>query len=65
MLFEGINCVTAAYLGVKELVPPYLDQALGTADLITGVCFASAGSGYDPFTAKIRVGNSSTSVSTH
>ncbi|XP_030445088.1 GDSL esterase/lipase At5g45960-like [Syzygium oleosum] len=43
----------ASYFGVKELVPPYLDPSLSTEDLMTGVCFASAGSGYDPFTAEI------------
>ncbi|KAK3427088.1 hypothetical protein EUGRSUZ_F03393 [Eucalyptus grandis] len=42
----------AAHYGVKELLPPYLDPALSTEDLTTGVCFASAGSGYDPLTGQ-------------
>ncbi|XP_019095560.1 PREDICTED: GDSL esterase/lipase At5g45960-like [Camelina sativa] len=43
----------ASYLGVKENVPPYLDPNLGVNELITGVSFASAGSGYDPLTPTI------------
>ncbi|GMH05485.1 hypothetical protein Nepgr_007325 [Nepenthes gracilis] len=41
----------AAYLGIKDFVPPYLDPTLGLEELITGVSFASAGSGYDPRTS--------------
>ncbi|CAN6444207.1 unnamed protein product [Victoria cruziana] len=41
-----------SYLGIKELVPPYLDYTLDVHDLLTGVSFASAGSGYDPWTAQ-------------
>ncbi|XP_059313300.1 GDSL esterase/lipase EXL3-like [Lycium ferocissimum] len=37
-------------LGIKELLPPYLDPTLQPKDLITGVNFASIGSGYDPQT---------------
>ncbi|KAL5224655.1 hypothetical protein ABZP36_011294 [Zizania latifolia] len=37
----------ASALGVKEMVPPYLDKNLSMNDLKTGVSFASAGSGYD------------------
>ncbi|KAL5715857.1 hypothetical protein ACHQM5_017621 [Ranunculus cassubicifolius] len=44
---------TASYLGIKEYVPPYLNNSLSINELITGVSFASAGSGYDPFTAHI------------
>ncbi|KAI5386759.1 hypothetical protein KIW84_073057 [Lathyrus oleraceus] len=40
----------ASYLGLKELVPPYLDPNLSDEELITGVSFASAGSGFDPLT---------------
>ncbi|KAI3724488.1 hypothetical protein L2E82_36267 [Cichorium intybus] len=40
-------------LGVKEFVPPYLDPSLNDSDLLTGVSFASGGSGYDPQTARI------------
>jgi hypothetical protein len=40
---------------VKGLVPAYLDPNLQPQDLITGVCFASGGAGYDPLTPKIVV----------
>ncbi|CAI0399622.1 unnamed protein product [Linum tenue] len=40
-------------LGIKYLLPPYLDLNLQAKELITGVCFASSGSGYDPKTPKI------------
>ncbi|KAG6699498.1 hypothetical protein I3842_08G069400 [Carya illinoinensis] len=43
----------AEELGIKELVPAYLDAHLRPQDLITGVCFASGASGYDPLTAKL------------
>ncbi|KAL2931782.1 hypothetical protein RDABS01_037192, partial [Bienertia sinuspersici] len=40
----------ARYAGVKDLVPPYLNSSLSIKELMTGVSFASAGSGYDPLT---------------
>ncbi|XP_054818058.1 GDSL esterase/lipase EXL3-like isoform X1 [Prosopis cineraria] len=40
-------------LGIKELLPAYLDPNLQPQDLPTGVCFASGGSGYDPLTSKL------------
>ncbi|CAL1361122.1 unnamed protein product [Linum trigynum] len=43
----------ANILGLKELVPAYLDPTLTLQDLATGVSFASGGSGYDPLTARI------------
>jgi phospholipase/lecithinase/hemolysin len=39
-------------LGIKETVPAYLDPGLTPEDLLTGVSFASAGTGYDNRTAK-------------
>ncbi|XP_031398124.1 GDSL esterase/lipase At5g45960-like [Punica granatum] len=39
-----------SYMGVKDYVPPYLNQSLHIEELMTGVSFASAGSGYDPLT---------------
>ncbi|CAK8569112.1 unnamed protein product [Lathyrus sativus] len=39
-------------LGIKELLPAYLDPNLKPSDLPTGVCFASGGAGYDPLTSK-------------
>uniref|UniRef100_A0A7N2QYG7 Uncharacterized protein n=1 Tax=Quercus lobata TaxID=97700 RepID=A0A7N2QYG7_QUELO len=46
---------TAEELGIKELVPPYLDPNLQLQDLKTGVCFASGGTGYDPLTPILAV----------
>eukprot|EP00253_Pinus_taeda_P009913 PITA_09913 len=43
----------AAGLGLKETLPPYLDPHLTTQDLITGVSFASGGTGYDNLTAEV------------
>ncbi|XP_062095830.1 GDSL esterase/lipase At5g45960 [Humulus lupulus] len=43
----------ASYVGLKDYVPPYLDPSLSTEELMTGVSFASAGSGYDPLTPKV------------
>ncbi|EYU28037.1 hypothetical protein ABFS82_13G100900 [Erythranthe guttata] len=44
----------AAYVGIKEYVPAYLDPTFGLDhQLKTGVCFASAGTGFDPLTAQL------------
>ncbi|XP_052182911.1 GDSL esterase/lipase At5g45960-like [Diospyros lotus] len=43
----------ASHWGIKENVPPYLNSSLGMEELMTGVSFASAGSGLDPLTAQI------------
>ncbi|KAK3007330.1 hypothetical protein RJ639_016746 [Escallonia herrerae] len=43
----------AEELGIKELVPAYLDSNTKDEDLRTGVSFASGGSGYDPQTPKL------------
>lgn len=40
----------ASYIGLKEFLPPYLDPNLSDKDLVTGVSFASAGTGFDPIT---------------
>ncbi|KAM6557466.1 hypothetical protein CsatB_004485 [Cannabis sativa] len=40
-------------LGVKELLPPYADPNLTPKDLLTGVCFAVGGVGYDAYTSKL------------
>ncbi|TXG52021.1 hypothetical protein EZV62_021190 [Acer yangbiense] len=40
-------------LGIKELLPAYLDPNLRPEDLLTGVSFASGGCGYDPLTSEL------------
>ncbi|KAK4491644.1 hypothetical protein RD792_002407 [Penstemon davidsonii] len=47
------NDFIAEYLGIKEYVPPYLDPTLSIKELMSGVSFASAGSGFDPLTPTI------------
>ncbi|CAI9107082.1 OLC1v1006364C1 [Oldenlandia corymbosa var. corymbosa] len=37
----------ASSFGIKEAVPPFLQPNLSDQELLTGVCFASAGSGLD------------------
>nr|CAB3467657.1 unnamed protein product [Digitaria exilis] len=49
----------ASKLGVKELLPPYLSDNLQQNDLLTGVAFASGGSGYDPLTSTLSTARSS------
>ncbi|KAG8377953.1 hypothetical protein BUALT_Bualt08G0087400 [Buddleja alternifolia] len=43
----------AKELGIRELIPAYLDPNLKAQDLPTGVSFASGASGYDPQTPKL------------
>ncbi|KAI3776499.1 hypothetical protein L1987_46284 [Smallanthus sonchifolius] len=43
----------AKALGVKEYLPAYLDPLIKDNDLLTGVSFASGGTGYDPLTSKL------------
>ncbi|KAL8168388.1 hypothetical protein V2J09_009887 [Rumex salicifolius] len=45
--------LTAEELGIKELIPAYLDPSLRMSDLFTGVSFASGSSGYDPYSAQL------------
>ncbi|XP_058070810.1 GDSL esterase/lipase At4g26790-like [Magnolia sinica] len=40
-------------LGLKPAVPAYLDPTYSIKDLVTGVCFASAGTGYDNATSDV------------
>ncbi|KAL0723800.1 hypothetical protein Bca4012_038399 [Brassica carinata] len=39
--------IIASKLHIKELVPPFLQPNLSDSEIVTGVSFASAGSGYD------------------
>lgn len=41
--------------GLKPSVPAYLDPKYGISDFATGVCFASAGTGYDTATSDVLV----------
>ena len=41
--------------GLKPTIPAYLDPMYNIADFATGVCFASAGTGYDNATADVLV----------
>ncbi|KAM3191817.1 hypothetical protein ACQJBY_069198 [Aegilops geniculata] len=50
----------AARLGIKELLPPYHGNDLPLSELLTGVVFASGGSGYDPLTSIPATATSST-----
>ncbi|XP_056173375.1 GDSL esterase/lipase At5g42170-like isoform X2 [Syzygium oleosum] len=43
----------AQQLGIKELLPAFLDPNLQLQDLIGGVNFASAGAGFDPLTSEL------------
>lgn len=45
----------AEALSLKQTVPPFLDPDLPQSELATGVCFASAGSGYDNTTSLTQV----------
>ncbi|XP_050365757.1 GDSL esterase/lipase EXL3-like [Argentina anserina] len=40
-------------LGIKEYLPAYLNPRLQATDLLTGVNFASSGSGFDPLTSTV------------
>ena len=40
---------------LKPTVPAYLDPAYNISDFVTGVCFASAGTGYDNDTSNVLV----------
>ncbi|KAK2987037.1 hypothetical protein RJ640_004763 [Escallonia rubra] len=39
--------------GMKPIVPAYLDPSYNITDFVTGVCFASAGTGYDNATSDV------------
>ncbi|KAF7815887.1 GDSL esterase/lipase [Senna tora] len=39
--------------GIKPLIPPYLDPNFNVSHFVNGVCFASAGSGFDNLTSHV------------
>ncbi|CAH2059903.1 unnamed protein product [Thlaspi arvense] len=39
--------ILAAKFNIKQFVPPFLQPNLSDQEIVTGVCFASAGAGYD------------------
>lgn len=41
--------------GIKPIVPAYLDPSYNISDFASGVCFASAGTGFDNVTASVAV----------
>lgn len=41
--------------GIKPTIPAYLDPTCDIKDFATGVCFASAGTGYDNTTSDVLV----------
>lgn len=43
------------YFGLKPTVPAYLDPSYNISDFSSGVCFASAGTGYDNETSNVLV----------
>ncbi|KAL8211503.1 hypothetical protein R6Q57_005940 [Mikania cordata] len=50
---KTLGDILAKALGVKEYLPAYLDPLIKDNDLLTGVSFASGGTGYDPLTSKL------------
>jgi phospholipase/lecithinase/hemolysin len=46
-----ISDIIATKLNIKEFIPPFLQPNLSDQDILTGVCFASAGAGYDDLTS--------------
>lgn len=46
------NAFTVEKLGLKEVLPAYLDPNIQSKDLLTGVNFASGGAGYDSLTSE-------------
>ncbi|ESQ51741.1 hypothetical protein EUTSA_v10017765mg, partial [Eutrema salsugineum] len=43
--------ILAAKYNIKQFVPPFLQPNLSDHEIVTGVCFASAGAGYDDRTS--------------
>ncbi|KAL8055886.1 hypothetical protein ABFX02_04G084200 [Erythranthe guttata] len=45
--------ILASMMGLKETIPPFLDPNLSDREILTGVSFASAGSGFDELTTSL------------
>lgn len=50
----AVDFISEAF-GLPPLVPPYLDSTANMSSLAAGVCFASAGAGYDNATSGLFV----------
>ena len=62
LTFIGVNCnehisfgFSVEQLGIKEIMPAYLDPSLDDKELLSGVSFASGGNGFDPQTPRLSV----------
>lgn len=53
--FCYLTILTAEALGYTSVIPAFLDPTLTSSDLLHGVSFASAGSGYDELTSNLSV----------
>ncbi|KAL5995679.1 hypothetical protein ACLOJK_025747 [Asimina triloba] len=53
LMFHDSSMHASESLGIKDLLPAYYDPDLTPEDLLTGVSFASGGSGYDSLTPKL------------
>ena len=45
----------AEAFGIKDVIPAYFDPKYNVSDFVTGVCFASAGTGFDNATSDVLV----------
>jgi hypothetical protein len=62
ILVAFVLALSASRLGLKDLVPAYLSTNLTDDDLLTGVSFASGGTGYDPLTSTLVVNKPGNSI---
>ena len=50
-----LKFLAADTIGYNKIIPGFLDPQLKEAEMVHGVSFASAASGYDDYTANISV----------
>jgi hypothetical protein len=62
ILVAFVLALSAPRLGLQDLVPAYLSTNLTDDDLLTGVSFASGGTGYDPLTSTLVVNKPGNSI---